>query len=421
MTHLVYFYLCIFNYLDYFLILILGGEEGVAGAMFHPGVLFRGLLTVLLFYDYVVRKKLNKRITLFVSLFLISVLFLLPLHNYMRFSAAIAISEIYFSVKIAFFILLAHYISKHHRYFIQRLPVIMHCNVIIVTLNLYLSYFFHFGRTTMYTDMSFYKGYLGGNAQSVFLFTFFCYYLYNYNKGRTYIIFFLLNLFNFYILGTKAFYFIGIITPLFILYRMKLKGTKTFLALFIFASIMLTLHFSTNLTSSLKSLYQQRLGYHLIREQEKLQLKGKMYKDNEALSKMEDITSGPRLYRAVTNLSFFIKSDLASKVVGQGKAGQNKAILMAAKMDIIDVLVNYGLLGAVALYVVILWVVCKSMILRSFDFITVAVFSIFLYSSLGGFVIGSAGAASVFALFLGIKMADIFSPHSSCAKRNASS
>ncbi len=402
MKKLIFFYLTSFNIINYISILLFGSDtEGVSSFM-HPGILIKGFISVLLIFWYFNNKiNLNSRyFKLGLPIILLLLLVYHPIQSYLYHSLSGLIFEYNQAFKITSFILIIFFVASHKEYFVSKFNVIMIINTLVVTLNLYLAYFFNFGRTTMYHSLGYYKGFLGGNATSVSLIILFAFLLYNFNKSKVYKVLFLINLFNFYILGTKSIYFIIPISILFLINDIQKNSSRLFTYSLLALSLG-TVFLLSSLDGKVKDVYDDRLGYHYQHEYSKLLSKGRVY-SNPILYVLETITSGPRLYNAVNVLNNVSQSDSWFILFGNGAKQQRTGSYSTSKMDPVDILYKYGLVGLLLIYAVVFTALKDILINRKSDLISTVIVCIAIYSSLGGFVIGTGDIGIFFGLFLGI-------------------
>ena len=78
-------------------------------------------------------------------------------------------------------------------------------------------------------------------------------------------------------------------------------------------------------------------------------------------------------------------------------------------MDFFDLLFVYGPIGVLVIYYIILKVLKYIVVSRQFDFLSITIFIIFLYSFFAGHVMTNATSSTLFALLLGLKLNDMFS------------
>jgi len=396
----IFYYLASFNVINYFSILLFGSDS--AGSSFiHPGVIIKGLISSLLLFWYLTNKSNLKSSYYKLGLPLIIFLILVyhPIQSYVNYSLPGFIFEYNQGFKITTFILIIFFIADNKKYFIERFNIIMLINTLVVTMNLYLAYFFNFGKTTMYHDLGYYKGFLGGNSVSVALIIIFAFLLYSFNKSRVYKILFFMNLFNFYILGTKSVYFIVPVLIIFLLNEIRTNSNKLFIYPLAIGCLSIVFVLSS-LDDKAKKIYDDRIGYHYNHEYNKLLTKGHIY-NNPILYTLESITSGPRLYRAVNITSQISSSDSWIILFGHGAKDQ-RVNIPASKMDPVDITYKYGLFGLLLIYGVI-FVISKLIIFnKKTDLISTVILCISIYSTLGGFVMGTGDIGIFFGFFLGL-------------------
>ena len=98
------------------------------------------------------------------------------------------------------------------------------------------------------------------------------------------------------------------------------------------------------------------------------------------------------------------------------KVGENYAGRTGSEMDFIDILLDYGLIGFILIYIPILKTITS--LLWRFETTSNAmmIYFIFLYSSFAGHVITAPMGGAFFALFLGLEYGRLF--HQSLMKKN---
>ena len=135
MRKFIFYYLCLFNVLDYILALVFRSDTGGVDAGVHPGIIIRGLLVIYLFLYYLFYK--NNKMKYYSLLFPFVVLLLFfyhPLIGAINDSMAGFINEYIKSFKIIFFLLMIFYISSNQEYFKNKFPTIMICNISFIIL-----------------------------------------------------------------------------------------------------------------------------------------------------------------------------------------------------------------------------------------------------------------------------------------------
>jgi hypothetical protein len=407
MKKLILFYLYIFNISDY-LVGFMANYDLSYSDRLHPSMIIRSFITLLLLYGYLKNKKSGfKSVNISISIAIIYLLLLHPMTSWIKYGSWGLIYEFSQSFKLILFLLLIDYIMKHKEYFMIRIEKVFIINIVVIILNLYFAYFLKIGNTTMYDDMGFYKGFLAGNDMSVYNISFFTYLLYHYHYHFKFKSLFYLHLFNFYILGTKAFFF-TIPASLFYLLHNKKIYTRRYLRILAVFGILIAISGGL-FYSQISDIYNSRIGYHFNRQQAKLNYQGKRY-DNTILAPIEDLTTGSRLYTAVKQLSFMNQQHIVDTAIGIGSAGQKSNFGTMVKMDLVDIYIKYGIFGFVLIYYVIFVIIRAILKNKSFDFVSVIILLVFTYSTVGGFIMGSATIGTFYALVLGLNYGTIRFP-----------
>ena len=401
MRRIIFIYLCSFNIINYLLTLFGGTDTEGFDAGFHPGIVIKGILTVILLLYFIFNLSKDSFYFKVITPLLLLLLFIHPIVTYNDYSLSGFIFELNQSFKIILFIMTIYYVYNNKEYFLSKLNIIVTINIVVVSLNLYLAYFFSFGRewTLAYQGLDYYKGFLGGNALSVYLFIFFAYLLYNFKVNSLNKFLFFINIGNFYILGTKSIYFTILISILFVFQNIKTNKKNAFL--FLFATMLFVFIFEyTAIGEKAESLYQDRVGFHYETQYQKLKDRGLIY-SNPLLSVIEKITTGPRLYNAIKIINETFKSDSWNLLFGHGANTFIKNELYS-KMDPPDILYKYGIIGFLSIYGIIILSIKRTFFSSNYEFLNVIIISIAIYSSLGGFVIAAGDVAILFGFFLGL-------------------
>jgi len=103
------------------------------------------------------------------------------------------------------------------------------------------------------------------------------------------------------------------------------------------------------------------------------------------------------LYNEPENIFFGYGFSMLSE-----KVGYNYASKTGSEMDAIDLLLRYGIIGSICIYMPIITIIISLVRRRKTDMISMPIYIIFLYSTFAGHIITAPMGASVFALFLGL-------------------
>ncbi len=271
-------------------------------------------------------------------------------------------------------------------------------NVIVVLVNIIVGYIFGIGGHSYESIEDSYRGFMAGNDTSIFSFVSFGYGLFLFKKKRLLsVIIILCSVLAMYIIATKAIFVAGIILFLFFTFELKIKLQYVVfpIALLIFIATYFQVNYSNVVTDRLFLNYNSSL--------EKSDNFMELYSvgDSFILQMLNNIAPG-RIIIGVAMMVTLFTDNIINILFGYGVGGIFVAFGRPPMMDILMIMGVYGVFGFFALYIPLLKLSGKLIKNRDFDVVGVLFFTMFLYGSLGGFLLGTAGTNSIFALLFGI-------------------
>jgi hypothetical protein len=411
MEKLILYYLYGFLLIDTVLRFFYGSIEGG----FHPGLVIRGIVFVLLIYYFIKENIFEKKINIFgLSLILAVVFFIFQMLLFNIFIKSHVYENaggIKFIVKIFFMLLMANYVTTNAAVMKPHAINILYTNITIFLVNCIGGYFFGFGFLSYEALEDSYRGFLAGNNSSMLSFISFGFLLYTLRR-RPYInsVMLLATASTFFILGTKGIFVVPFLLVMFLIYSFKEGKIKSVLFLIVCVT--------TLVISSLgivENLFEQRIMANYYSQ---------LRQSHTMLSDFQDTPLGViapgRFQTAQRMLTLQFQDDaLYAALLGYGYRGLYDVFGRPAMMDIPMIISFYGILGFLAIYIGIFVVIVR--IIRHFDFdwLSAIILSVFLYSSLGGFLMGTASMGTLFAFLLGIKYSEFLSEKMSGANNEA--
>ena len=375
------------------------------------GQIIRGIFTIIFLYDIIACRTLNKNNRHIIYLLSIAPLSII-LYCFRDGSFKILPLELIALIKPIFFLLLLNQVIQNTKYFNRYLNKIVLTNVLFYSVTIIFSYVFDTGINAYSTYYDANKSFFyASNATAVIGFSFAIYFTYQLKKRIYNLFFLLLSLIALFISGSM----IVLIYPLFLLYFLAYKVinrpiykffTTTIMILTIILFISGALNSLLFIDNALFFRYQDR-AFHSIN-----------YFDKHSTINITPLrwysyVSGTRAIRANEGLNNLVKEP-SSLAIGYGnamrskKVGEDYAGRTGSEMDFIDILLDYGLIGFILIYIPIL----KTITLLLWRFETTSnammIYFIFLYSSFAGHVITAPMGGAFFALFLGLEYGRLF-------------
>jgi hypothetical protein len=395
---LIYIYLLTINLQNIILRIIYGPITGG----FHPGIIIKGgvLIALVIYYlDQLSKGLVPKNMFTYSILFALIIYFLqIIVVEIGQFDFQFLGQSFSYSVKIFLYVFITYFVFKNHIYFISKLDNILLFNVVVVLINIILSYYFQIGWKSYEAIEDSYRGFMAGNDTSIFSFVSFGYGLYLYKKKKFLSALIIVSsAYAMYIIATKAIFVAGIILFLFLMFGLKLKMKYVFLPLLIVVSITMfsQIDFSNSIVERLFLNYNSSLA------KSDVFMEAFAVQDSFVLDMLNNVAPG-RIIIGVAMVVKLFTDNIINMLLGYGVGGIFVAFGRPPMMDILMILGVYGVLGFFALYWPLLRISAKLIKSRDFDLVGVLFFTVFLYGSLGGFLLGTAGTNSIFALLFGI-------------------
>lgn len=387
--------------LNGFVLKYLGIEPAIS-----PGQIVRGVITLFLALEILLRKtanQQNKHIYLFGFFAPISILF-----YYLRDHAISAIPlEIIAIIKPLFFLLLFHQVSMNYSFYKSRVDQILFSNMIVFTT-------FIIGSFVTGVGVNAYSGYYessksffyGANPTAILGFVLSIYYTYQIKEKSINLIYLLAILISLYLSGTQ----IILVYPFFLLYFLLFKvfSSRLYKSLTIISFLLISLLFTSGFLNklifsdnALISRYGERALHSVNYFNEHSQIK-------IIPLRWYSWVSGTRAYRADLGLRQ-MQSKPSSYLIGYGNAmkskmvGESYAGRTGSEMDLIDLFLDYGIIGLIFIYLPIFKTIIPIIANRDTNRNAMLIYFLILYSSFAGHVITAPMGSTLFALFLGIE------------------
>ena len=385
------------------------------------GQIIRGLFTIIFLYDIIACRVLNRNNRHIFYLLSIAPLSII-LFCFRDGSFKVLPLELIALIKPVFFLLLLNQVVQHTKYFNKYLNKIIITNLLFYSSTIIFSYTFDTGINAYSTYYDANKSFFyASNATAVIGFSFAIYFTYQLKK-RIYNLFFLfLALLALFISGSM----IVLIYPLFLLYFLAYKVFSQPIYKF-FTTTIILLTVTLFITGALNSFlfidnalffrYQDR-AFHSIN-----------YFDKHSTINITPLrwysyVSGTRAIRANEGLNNLI-NEPSSLAIGYGNAMRSKKVgedyggRTGSEMDFIDILLDYGLIGFILIYLPIFKTIISLLWRFSTTVNAMMIYFIFLYSSFAGHVITAPMGGAFFALFLGLEYGRLFQIDMTKNKRN---
>lgn len=399
MKKLILYYLYGFLLIDTVLRYFYGSISGG----FHPGLIIRGGISILLIHYFIKQNLLPGKLNVFsVSVVLFTAVCIIQIVMFNIFSSHHvfeAYDSIRFSYKIAFMLLLANFVATNADFIKPHTDSILYTNIIVFLVNCIGGYHLHLGfGSYMWVP---YRGYLGGNNTSIMSFVSFGFLLYRFERRPVRnLILLICSTYTFYILGSKGFFVAVFILLLFIINQTRQFKIKTVIAAFAILLTVLGMLSYCNFTENVRDRIMRNYYAQL----------------SQTHRSFSDFSSSPlgviapgRFDTAKRMLSFQFSDSSFPILFGYGVAGLYDIFGRPAMMDIPMIISFYGMFGFFAIYLGIFSVITRIMIHSDLDWISVLIVTIFLYSSIGGFLMGTASIGALFGFLLGTKYGDFLS------------
>ncbi len=398
MKKIILYYLYGFLLIDTILRFAYGSIEGG----FHPGLIIRFGISILLINYFVKENVLPKKMNIFgVSAMLFTAVCIIQIVMFNIFSShhvCGGYDSIKFSYKIVFMLLLANYVVTNADFFKPHTDRILYANIIVFLVNCIGGYLFGVGFLSYQSLSDSYRGYLAGNNSSIMSFVSFGFLLYRFQRRpKINAILLVSTMFTFYILGTKGFFVAVFILLLFIINEIRQFKIKRIIASFaILLTIFGVLSFY-NVTENIQNRIMK--NYYSQLSQSYMSL---LDFSSTPLGTISPVRSD--IAKRMLSLQF---SDSAFPILcGYGVRGIYDVFGRPAMMDIPMIISCYGLFGFFAIYLGIFSVIARIIIHFDLDCISALIVAIFLYSSFGGFLMGTASMSALFAFLIGSKYSE---------------
>jgi hypothetical protein len=397
MKKLILYYLYGFLLIDTILRYVHGD---IAGG-FHPGLIIRGGISILLIHYFIKQNLLPGKINIFgVSAILFTMVCVLQIVVFNILSSDHVFegyNSIRFSYKIVFMLLLANFVYTNADFFKSHTDRILYTNIIVFLVNCIGGYLFGVGFLSYKALADSYRGYLSGNNSSIMSFVSFGFLLYKVERRLVLNLILLMGtILTFYILGTNGFFIaVFMLLLFFISYLRRAKIKIVILVLLCFVS------FGGLFSDIVVKGFEERIM--------------RMYASKLARydRDISDIFVNPigviapvRSDLAKRHLSLQFSDSTIPIFLGYGYDGMYATVGRPAMMDILKIISFYGLLGFCSVYLCIFIVIYRIAVNFKLDYISVLIIGMFIYSSLGGFVLGASSMSTLFAFLLGIKHKD---------------
>jgi len=399
MKKLILYYLYSFLLID----TVLGYVFGYIAGGFHPGLIIRFGISILLVHYFVKENVLAKKMNIFgVSAVLFTAVCILQIFVFNIFSSHHVFEgydSIRFSYKIVFMLLLANYVVTNGDFFKPHTDRILYANIIVFLVNCVGGYLFGLGFLSYQSLADSFRGYLGGNNSSIMSFVSFGFLLYRFQRSpKTNAILLIFSMVTFYILGTKGVFLAVFILLLFIINQMRHFKIKRIIILIVILFTTFGVLSFYNVTENIQNRIMKNYYSQL----------------SQSRRSFSDFSSTPlgtiapgRFGVAKRMLALQFLDSPFPILYGYGIRGIYDVFGRPAMMDIPMIISFYGLLGFFAIYLGIFSVIFRIIIHFDLDCISALIVAIFIYSSLGGFLMGTASMSALFAFLLGTKYSEI--------------
>ena len=370
------------------------------------GQLIRGVFTMLLIYEIIASHIVNNY-----NKHIIYLLFITPvtiiLYCFRDGSFKAFPLELVALIKPLFFLLLLYQVIKNYEYFNKHLNNILITNLLVYSGAIIISYVSGTGINAYATYYDANKSFFyASNAAAVIGFSFTIYFTYKLKEGIMNFFYLALAVMALFISGSM----LVLVYPFFLLYFLAYKLiNKTFYKIITTSVMVMTI--ALFITGALNSIvfidnalflkYQDR-AFHSINFFDKHST------INITPLRWYSYVSGLRAIRANTGLNNII-NEPPSLTIGYGtamrskKVGEDYAGRTGSEMDIIDIFLDYGIIGFLLIYIPILNTIFPLIWRINTELNAMVIYFMFLYSSLAGHVITAPMGGALFALFLGIE------------------
>ncbi len=398
MKKLILYYLYGFLLIDTVLRYVFGYIVGG----FHPGLIIRGMISILLIHYFIKQNLLPGKMNIFgLSAVLFTAVCILQIVVFNILSSDHVFegyNSIRFSYKIVFMLLLANYVATNAYFFKPHTDRILYTNIIVFLVNCIGGYLFQIGFLGYQALADSYRGYLGGNNSSIMSFVSFGFLLYRFpRRPKINAILLISSVLTFYILGTKGVFVAVFILLLFIINQMRqFKIKRVIVSIVILFTTLGVLSFY-NVTENVQNRIMR--NYYSQLSQQHMSF-------SDFSSVPLDVIAPGRFNIAKRMLSLQFSDSVFPILCGYGVRGIYDVFGRPAMMDIPMIISVYGLFGFFAIYLGIFSVIFRIIIHFDLDWISVLIVAIFLYSSLGGFLMGTASMSALFAFLLGTKYSE---------------
>jgi len=372
-----------------------------------PGQMIRSIFLILAIYDLIRTNKFSG-----VNRYIFTLIFLLPMYLCLYIvrdgSYDFIHIEIIEYVKPLFFLVILDIICKHNHYFRKKMSIIMLINLVIYSFSIIGSSISGFGIITYqaygyYATKSFFYA---NNTTAIMSLILSIYYSYQLIDKKSSIIPLSFAIVAMFLSGTKTIIFIPFIFVYILTFKVIKKKmlkwimvpTSIILIILGILSIKNATYFVNN---NIFNKYESRV-YHSVNlpsiERDEI---------TNPLLKYYSYISGGRALRANRGL-MNLYNEPENIFFGYGfsmlseKVGYNYASKTGSEMDAIDLLLRYGIIGSICIYMPIITIIISLVRRRKTDMISMPIYIIFLYSTFAGHIITAPMGASVFALFLGL-------------------
>jgi len=366
-----------------------------------PGQLIRGLLIILLLFDLFNKNKITKENKyIYMSIpFFISALLLYIIRDGELYQIPL---EIISFTKPLFFLVLFHFVYTNRFYFASNLDKIMIINLFVYSSSIIISSITGIGIPT-YTE--FYTAtksfFYGNNVTSVTGLILCIYYSYKLSDRKINLFYYFVAFTALFLSGGKIILIVPPITIIIVLIKIKNKIKKTIYSFCLFFVFIIGVF---NSPIFINNSFTQRYYTRAFRE-------AFSYYDRESINiaplRLYSYASVGRAFSANTGLNN-IFNEPENLFFGYGismrstKVGYYYGKMGGAEMDIIDMFLDYGIIGFLLIYIPIFKIIIPKVIQKDFSQKTMVVYLLFIYSSLAGHVLTTPMAGSLFALFLGV-------------------
>lgn len=369
-----------------------------------PGQLIRGLFIIFLLFDLFNKNKITKENKyIYMSIpFIFAALLLYIVRDGVFHQVPL---EIISFTKPLFFLLLLHFVYTNQFYFVTNLDKIMKINLFIYTAAIFFSTITGVGLTAYEAFYSATKSFFyGQNVTSITGFTLCIFYSFKFREGGINFLFFSLSFLALFLSGGKIILLVPIISSFIYLYHNKRKNISSIIIkMGLLLGVIYTVFFATSLL--INNQFTQRYFSRAFGEgMRKYEIRDEI---NIIPLKWYSYVSLGRAYRADKGINSLLLEP-ENLFFGYGismrstKVGYYYGKMAGAEMDIIDMVLDYGIIGLLLIYIPIIKALTNSFKKNAIFSIEIIAFLIFMYSSFAGHVLTTPMAGSLFALFLGV-------------------